>query len=299
MKIYLILILSLISGLHGQQVWRSMEGPPVSFNDIAYGNGVLVGITKGGLTYASSDGGETWSMRSVGGARFRSANRYFDIDGIVFDGARFCVAYDGFSAVSPDGLEWTIMKNDLVNVGGDLVYGKSGVYLCAQSLAGNPPRTVIYYSNDLISWRSVTSMDGFFKGVATDGVNLFISAFSAGEFYLKGSVDGINWEAVEPNLYGGIELLGYAEGHFYGKRWYDLGYIRSTDGVNWSSIAFPSEAGVPTGEFMSLGGAVVMATNNGFIRSTDGQLFDFHPVPAIETWGVASSIAGWPYTRIA
>jgi hypothetical protein len=70
-----------------------------SYGGIASGNGVIVGVGDDGVACRSTDGGDTWTLGSVGGAGVYSR--------LLWTGDEFVAWAPGVQYASPDGQMWT------------------------------------------------------------------------------------------------------------------------------------------------------------------------------------------------
>jgi len=165
-----------------------------SASSVAYGNGVFVVV--GNKVIRTSSDGYNWQSISV-------SQNYMDV--VFADGRFVAVGYEGYVAVSTDGMNW------------------SHYQVTGSSYGGHKP-----------SLDEVCYADGkyYTNGAFTYGTNCINIVYS--------SPDGVNWNKVLDEAVPNSSMLGYtiahANGEFLLTGWMSFGYV-STDGVTWTRIS--------------------------------------------------------------
>lgn len=236
---------------HPLESWTNV-GPitPANYhlNDIVAGNGKLVTVGIGGAI-ATSDDGETWTTRYIGGSVYWQ--------GVVFDGTQFVAAgnravYNGsaweyYSTVysSPDGATWTQRYQSVTPASAgrinDFAYG-DGTYIAVGN-GGYVLRT-----SNINSWSELTANNpntslpwGDFKSIGfDDGAFCVVGTANGGGPLVMITFSGFSWtdKTAQANL-GTWPFLSIENCNgdlFCGGNWIGIG--RSIDrGYNFSSVS--------------------------------------------------------------
>lgn len=270
----------LISYSYNGSIWYkpafNSSGSSVYINDVAYGNGVYVGLYRGSataLTYYYSIDGIGWAslnLPSGFGATYNS---------IVFDGSKFIACgYTGTAQgkiiTSTDGLTWTLISQAGLNLFQfpRIAYGNNK-YVITSSYSNTSASSSFYpfyYSTNGTTWLSANSypqgnrftypIDGALDlaYVANTGFVVVPNKGTGTDYYLY-STDGISWlsgyhlnlggsyygkSAVSPSgiMYRGTDTAGQVE-YFYNGSWntQNTGLLANIISVTYS----PSVPGFP------------------------------------------------------
>ena len=124
------------------KTWTSFTFDAGTFiNDIAYNNGLFVGVGKNGTNgvIAYSEDGLNWSTTTID----------FILSRIAYGNGKFVATGRYLSAYSEDGINWTKIDNDVIEYTPFKLLYENNQYIC---FAVN-----IYYSLDGINWTKVVS----------------------------------------------------------------------------------------------------------------------------------------------
>jgi hypothetical protein len=200
-----------------------------AYIDIAFGNGVFVGV--GGPFRAYSNNGINWIESIPGG---------FQAEYVTFGNGQFvAVGYalagmtlTSFIYTSPDGITWTSRTPSEAMWFQDISYA-NGLYVAVATDGTNRIMT----SPDGITWTSrTTAIIPSFTGVAYgNGIWVAVCDTSPGGTTFT-SYDGIIWYE-QPTVFTSTTIL-FADGKF------TTGSMYSVDGLTWisNSIAFSPES---------------------------------------------------------
>ena len=110
-------------------------------DDIAYNNGLFVGVGKNGTNgvIAYSEDGLNWSTTTIN----------FILSRIAYGNGKFVATGRYLSAYSEDGINWTKIDNDVIKYTPFKLLYENNQYICFD--------TNIYYSLDGINWTKVVS----------------------------------------------------------------------------------------------------------------------------------------------
>jgi hypothetical protein len=200
-----------------------------SFLDVAFGNGLFIGITSGGI-YSSTDG-INWTLRSTQST----------ILSIKFLQNKFYVGTNNGIVSSSDGISWTTVYSLSGIAIRDIDYGNGKFIAAAQS-----SRIVI--SNDGISWTLVTGITAnatqIFFAIIYVGSDTWYMSSSGNPFFIKSIDHGSTWSTITTTgsafnassyattlYFNGTRLLAKISGNTQIPSRY------SSDGIAWSSIS--------------------------------------------------------------
>lgn len=209
-------------------------------NSVAFGAGVFVSVTTGGVR-TSSDG-ITWAVGTIPAGSWAS---------VVYGGGLFVATGSGIIATSPDGITWTSRSGGAAS-GRSATYGAGRFVILSQSTAGGGVT-----STDGINWTAITTPANIIPFGLSYGNGLFVGV---GTFGAVTSPDGITWTA-RPMPGAGVGGAGYTSGAFYNGRFVAVGssaagnplFADSPDGATW------------TARFMPAGGYSALLVANGLI----------------------------------
>jgi hypothetical protein len=245
------------SGILGS--WRSSDGIswssnaisgsiPQSVKDIIWTGSffIAVGSNLNGGTIARSVDGITWS----------SANTTFSntagVTGVNFDGTRMVVAGTPFSPSATNtlqysddqGVNWNTTTGAFSNVG-SAVATNGKIWVAVGS--NNTVNQSIKYSYNGINWSNASNQFAGSCGYdVTWNGNLFVavgrgSGVSGSTTALLYSYDGINWsDATGDTVTGNTSLSVSWNGSVFLADGGSGNTIRSSDGINWSSVGSTS-----------------------------------------------------------
>ena len=213
-------VLSQIGANNDITAWQAATVTP-SFRDIAYGNGLFVGMAT---VNSYSNDGITWTNGGV-----------LNTEYVTFGNGLFvAVGYASVSGVptsfiytSTNGINWTSRTPSEAMWFQDIAYG-NGLFVAVARSGTNRIMT----SPDGITWTSrATTISPTFSGVAY-GAGLWVAVCdtSPGGTTFT-SYDGITWEE-QPTAWSAFTIT-YAQGKF------TTGTYYSTDGFTWNSVTIP------------------------------------------------------------
>jgi hypothetical protein len=256
-------------------------GGKSTVNGVAYGNGKWVAVGSNSEMAYSTDGVNWTAVANTGFTKTHPLSGIlFSINSITYGGGKFVAVGDANQmAYSTDGINWTAVANTAILSSIDLV------------------------EIDHTKIQSIVYGDG--KFVAGGWCQRIAEREEHGA-QMSYSTDGINWTAIDANIFGfgsdtyyttnSVYSITYANGKFVAG---GLGVIaHSTDGVNWTTAPNPfrSGAGQPFAILdIAYGGGkyVAVGQNRKMAYSTDaanwteiaGNPFGTHTVSLIN--GVA------------
>jgi len=152
-----------------------------------------------------------------------------------------------------DGINWQNPTSAAVVSWSGIAYG-NGLFVAVSNSGGN-----VYTSTDAVTWTQSVSMDANIWTSVTYGNGLFVATASSGTNRIAYSYNGTTWTGVN------VGSLFLQDVKFGGGVFLALGggfgsptLLRSTDGINWTSIGLPaaSRAG-----HMNYGNGVWLATS--------------------------------------
>lgn len=231
--------------------------------NLAYGNGIYVAVSTGGVIRTSNDGkvwverdsGASESLRSVtyGAGRFVAVG--FDVILSSIDGINWicesdsdkgeysidteidlcdvtygndlyvAVGFDGEICISSNGTRWSLIKNI---IDGEL----HGVAYGAGRFVAVGPNGFVLTSTDGINWSKIDSALTYHYRIIYDN-DMFISVGENGTIIT--STDGINWSkwitCTDNNLLG----VAYGNGLYVAIGTGGV-ILSSPDGINWSNV---------------------------------------------------------------
>jgi len=216
--------------------WTSAAAPVMGRGTnfyVAYGNGifVLISLTQGGSfsNLHTSPDGITWTQRPVpSGLVFSTWPFSYAAQGrgspVNFVNDRFVLlSFDGNnaakSAVSTDGLNWTVSSGFLPTIAGGwwsgLAYG-AGLYVAVATNSDTKYAT----SPDGLNWTERNSLPTILTGPAglqniAFGNDCFVVTNTQGQARIGRSVDGINWTLIVPQSeFDGVISVRYVDNYF-------------------------------------------------------------------------------------
>ena len=188
---------------------------------VAYGNGRYVaagGFSDWGVILSSEDG-QNWLTRSVGGGPGGNSGLAF-VESVIYAGGRFvAVGFWGGTAASTNGIDWTIGNVPAPGLT-DGLYGVAygnGTYVAVGGGASYADQNV-FTSSDGISWTAQhsTSPAGASLGDVAYGAGRFVaiginrgSVNDSGHLYT--STDGTTW--TQQSISGGAQV-SFCNGRF-------------------------------------------------------------------------------------
>jgi len=211
-----------------------------SYIDIAFGNGVFVGV--GGPYRAYSYNGISW-IESLPVGFFAEYVTFGNGQFVAVGYALVDITLTSFIFTSPDGITWTSRTPSEVMWFQDISYA-NGLYVAVATDGTNRIMT----SPDGITWTSrTTAITPTFIGVAYgNGIWVAVCDTSPGGTTFT-SYDGINWDE-QPTVFTSTTIL-FADGKF------TTGSRYSVDGLTWitNSIPFsPNEITYGNGYFVAV-----------------------------------------------
>jgi hypothetical protein len=211
-----------------------------AYIDIAFGNGVFVGV--GGPYRAYSYNGISW-IESLPVGFFAEYVTFGNGQFVAVGYALVDITLTSFIFTSPDGITWTSRTPSEVMWFQDISYA-NGLYVAVATDGTNRIMT----SPDGITWTSrTTAITPTFIGVAYgNGIWVAVCDTSPGGTTFT-SYDGINWDE-QPTVFTSTTIL-FADGKF------TTGSRYSVDGLTWitNSIPFsPNEITYGNGYFVAV-----------------------------------------------
>jgi hypothetical protein len=250
--------------------------------DVVYANGRFVAVGESGMILTSPDG-VFWGFRDAGTRAY--------LLGVAHGAGRFvAVGLGGALVTSTDGLTWTQAPSptsgDLhsvaygngrfaaVGAGGAIFSSPDGlVWTQETSPTANDLYRVRYVAGRFVAVGAqgtlLTSWDGANWTARNTGVtwDLWGVAYGKGRFVVAGrisltSTDGVNWSPTVGCSYQCIDVT-YANGTFVmvGGGSSNRSLLRSSDGVNWSSVSVPSQYPLYG---VTYGSGIFVAVGDGF-----------------------------------
>ena len=199
----------------------------VAITDVAFGAGLFVAISSGGLM-ASSPDGITWTTRTSGLAALTS---------IRYSNSLFLGVSGTNLITSPDGITWTLQA------------ATPGIRTCVYGngyYGGTTGGQYFYRSADLITWDGPYYLTSsiFNYAAATNGTGTWIASGNANSTQLKYSTDnGVTWNSTPlPQRMSSQPMLLQNGPTYINNRFFALGYggspsfgaiVSSADGINW------------------------------------------------------------------
>jgi len=227
-------------------------------------------------------GNTVYKAVQVGGAGAEYSINYLPVSDkwnhVIWNGSKFCVVGNTYSATSEDGLTWEYGSMPFVANWASVAW--NGTIFCAimQGLSVYSPYVhACATSTDGLTWtaRELPTTDEEDENgnsdIASNGTLFVTAAYDAGaNFYT--STDGITWTARTAPAsfagYGGI--FAYGAGKFVALTNY-LGTTYATtssDGITWSSATTPSIT--LYSRLIYTNNKFVVGTSSAFQYSTDG-----------------------------
>jgi hypothetical protein len=246
--------------------WSKAATALNNLNDVAFGNGLFLGVNSGNTVSHSTDG-STWPGQSVwsGSTAFTR---------VSFANGRFFIMGSGSSGQllysSTDASTWTGPVSLNTNGIQKIVYG-NGVYVSLNEvITANATWSEFRTSTDGATW---SAPNQFTNHLFTDAV------FASGRFVVLNEVgavlfspDGTNWtEQLAPELFGGVKMAWdgslYLVSGVFGR------IVTSTDGTNWvrrtigpqNSLVGITHSG---GLYVAVGGNLVPGGGDPYSSST-------------------------------
>ena len=258
---------------------------PNPIRDIAYGNGLWVGVGDSGTVITSPDDGTTWALQNAG---VTNASVWFS--GIVFTNNLFvAVGSSGLVATSPNGTNWTLRTaGNFNNKWNAITYG-GGRYVAVGQDTATLGTNNVAVSVDGTNWTTHASgLSGYFADVTyAQGVFVGVGAalaYSGGAVYT--SVNGSNWTLRVTNFYANFSGVTYGNGKFVAVG--NTGTALSSDGTSWMLVTNSSAGariGVAYGNgvYVSVGSSAPYYVGGVSYTSTDGSNWVFHYLSSSET----------------
>lgn len=220
----------------------------LNWSAIAYGNGIFVAVANGSSIAATSTDGITWFSRTMPAAHGWSSVAYGN--GVFVAVAYLSSSNIGFKASSSDGINWDPRGIDTGNDYSNIAYGNSTFVAICYSAS----KTLT--SSNGISWTTHTSAP---NGAAiTFGGGKFLCVTNAATVY--SSSDGINWTSKVVGTLGtnAWDVVAYGNGVFVALSGAAKLVAVSPDGLNWVIRSTPVS---PTWSAMTFGGGRFMAVS--------------------------------------
>ena len=158
-----------------------MDGTPLYFGRVAFGDGIFVSPSSGGHVLTSQDG-VTWTIRKSGATRPLTAAAFGN-------GVFVAVGKEGAVVTSGDGVAWTVRDPQTTGSFADVVFG-NGVFVALASGETAPSSGhEILRSVDGITWTS-TPVGSRFLSVSF-GNGIFVAVGEGGA--IVASADARTW----------------------------------------------------------------------------------------------------------
>lgn len=194
-----------------------------TLNSVTYGNGLYVAVGIDGVITTSPDG-ITWIRRSLG-----------DVNGlndVAYGNGQF-IAVGGRGTIrsSSDGINWNVLSLGLTasSING-IAFGK-GIFIL--TYGGDPE---VYGSTDGLTWvrRNKPPRTPYNVRFANDRF------FAVGENGLiTTSIDSFDWPVLNSGTISLLQSAAYGNGVYITA---GLKVLRSTNGINWTTISSVSES---------------------------------------------------------
>lgn len=196
--------------------------------DVAYGAGLFIAISSGGITAVSSDFGATWQ---AGGSL--PAATYM---GIAYGGGIFVAVATGvaFSVSSADGITWTQRTMPAANNWSCLAYGNGRFVAYASNGTAYSMDGVLWVAGGAPGPTYSTGKIAFGSGRFVVGDALNISS------QLATTTDGITWTASTLPSSRRVRGLAYGNGFFTITSNTSAQTLYSWDGLTWIAGASSS-----------------------------------------------------------
>ena len=230
--------------------WTKQANAPIPINDVAFGNGLFVGVGQGGATVVASVDGVTWTSRATGATAIWN--------GITYGNGQFVVVGKiSLALTSPDGITWSS------HVAPDaewraIAYG-NGLFVAT----GRGATNAVMSSPDGITWtRGVAPMSEWLHVAFGNG--LFVAVANNSVTRVMASVDGLTWTvgSIENSprygiTYGNGLFVAAGGGHA----------STSLDGITWTPRTGFFGGGIglcfALGEFVAVGNGAPYAMYSG------------------------------------
>lgn len=267
---------------------RSPLPTPNPIRDIAYGNGLWVGVGDSGTVITSPDDGTTWALQRTG-----VTNANVGFSGIVFTNNLFvAVGSSGLAATSPDGTNWTLRTaGNSNNQWNAVTYGGGRYVAVGQDTAALGANNVAV-SMDGTNWNTFASGLsglGYFNDV-TFAQGLFVAVGGTNSYFggvVYTSPNGSNWTLRVTNFFMSLSGITYGNGKFVGVG--NTGTVLSSDGTTWtlrtnSSAYYRIGVAYGNGVYVSVGADAPSLYADGYsYTSSDGSNWVFNYLNASET----------------
>jgi hypothetical protein len=271
-----------VTSRDGGTTWRDSGQDSSSTYEIAYGNGVFVAL---GATWRPVNSPLVSTRISTDGVHWVEAETSdlngFAVDDLAYGNGRF-VAVSGWgqSAVSSDGVQWTVATNAGPS-GFDRVIFGHGVFVALtydSDPSTNGPMARIALSSDGLSWTNVSLGIPSYLSDITWGDGQFVAcgyvpdSNNYGPNAIFTSPDALAWMShIQPPANYPITALAYGGGRYVAGSNDDGGVLgSSSDGIDWTFHHLPTPS-----EFYAVAwgeGVFVAAGNRGCIFSSrDGE----------------------------
>jgi len=263
--------------------WQPVDiGATNVLRDVAYGNGIFVGITWNEEVMTSADGSTWVSHPAPADAGFRH---------VSFEQGVF-VAYGAKAALSTNGVDWTVGSLPIPANLGRVAHGFSrfvgvaGDYQIAD--AGK-----ILTSQDGLLWESTGVDTDILNGIAFDGTR-FVAVGGDGFFsgLVLTSTNGLDWVTQTPPPSLALEGIAWGHGVFVtvGWQWEPL-IATSTDGASWNVEKPPTTATLRAVAYGD--GTFVAAGSQGVILRAWVNDWPIDPFVRVRLEGT-NAIVEWP-----
>jgi len=236
-------------------VWtKQASGVTQELHDIVYGNGKSVVVGAGGTILLSTDGGD-WLQRTSGTTR--------TLRGVAYgDGLYVAVGDYGTIVISKNGSYWTPVTSGTSSQLNAVTYA-DGEFIAVGSSG------TILTSSDGREWTAQPTFNGFdlFGIAAGNGKVVAVGAFGT----VAVSSDHKNWSEDFYVIFGDFNDVVYADSKFIavGSSTISGGAIyASSDGGTWSSLTSETlkyRNGIAYGDglYVSVGTSDILTSNNG------------------------------------
>lgn len=267
--------------------WIGFDLPfnPGQWTSVTYGNGVYIGVGKGGLDddMGSNQTPIKKAIYSTDGINWQeielpSAQVWVSV--CHGDNGFVAISEQGAVAHSVDGLNWTEAELPVTTIPAYAVAYGGGKFVAVSPM-------YIAYSTDGLSWRmTATPTDDMFATISY-GNGIFLAIGIRNAIYSK---NGINWTLVEMGTTWASQMaLGFCNGKFYaGFKNPATDLPHSTDGINWEYaqgvLEYVTAICYGKGKYVEVG----RGTYNGTLAiagySTDGITWTETPMPSDQAW---------------
>ena len=264
---------------------RSPKPTPNPIRDIAFGNGLWVGVGDSGTVITSTDDGQSWALQDAG---VTDVNVWFS--GIVFTNNLFvAVGSSGLLATSPNGTNWTLRTAGNPNNQWNAVTYGGGRYVAVGQDTAALGTNNIALSTDGTNWTTLASgFLGYFNDVTyAQGIYVAVggsTSYSGGALYT--SPNGTNWSMRVTNFFVNLSGITYGNGKFVAVG--NNGTALSSDGTTWTLLTNSvagSRIGVTYGNglYVSVGASAPYYVDGVSYTSSDGTNWYFHYLSSSET----------------